>query len=146
MSKRSAQRGLCVLWVGSFLLLALVVEVQSNGTSLWGSQATMVFEWLFRHLGPTFALMFGAVIGDARRGRTAEQRVDGFVAGLSFVVTGVFLVATVLAFVLASYRRSIEALNASNALLSGLWAVTSIVFGYFFGTSSEPSKQGQETA
>lgn len=137
MTRRIAQRWLAGIWIFGFIVISLLLLIQTAISDIYGDEAPRIWNWFKDAVVPTVTLMLGVVIVDIARTDAARRPADRFVFTLSVALSAVYLSAIMVIIGVVANTYSFDAIERSRNYLEIYQGLVAISIGAFFGTAEK---------
>lgn len=128
----SCQRRLLIVWAGLGGLGFLVVLLQTSPAGTYHEHSGDVWEWFLPTVVPTFSLMLGTLVGQARDSASGAT-VESFYYRLALWSSVAYLVLVIVLLLMYAQSPSpVAELKSTGKVVTSLYGLVGITLGTFF--------------
>lgn len=133
ISTRTCKKRLGILWFIGFLILLIVLVIQSL-FGKYGAKVEEAWAWFLPTVTPTLSLIIGVLVLDAAAARGTDKEIEPFIFRLAFGLSAVYLalVALTVLFQPFSSLSALDLMRRSNLWLLPLQGLVTAALGAFF--------------
>lgn len=129
------------LWLVGFLVLFVLMTVETIGGTVFGTRSQEAWEWLTPNVLPTVGLIIGGFIADSQRPAPLEGAVNpaqnnSALVGITFVLSLLHLSILLFVIFVAGNKTTIDetfhTLKSANLPLGAIQGLITLTIGIFF--------------
>lgn len=125
------------LWFIGFLLLFILMTIQTVSGNIYADKAKDAWEWLTPHLLPTIGLIIGVFIADWQNPDAGKKvKIKKFLVLITFILSLIHLTILFAVILIASNKQTTEetfiALKTANLPLGVIQGLVALTLGIFF--------------
>lgn len=125
------------LWLVGFLVLFVLMTVQTVSGNIYGDKSKDAWEWITPHLLPTIGLIIGVFIADWQNPAALKKvKVSNFLIFLTCIFSFLHLVILLTVILIASNKQTVDdtllSLKTANLPLGLIQGIVALTLGIFF--------------